>query len=208
MRLIPSLLLGLVVFAIAQPLSADVLLNPSFELGSGSDSYSGLGNFPSYPVTDWPGWNNTGVSTTLDVQPTTLPLPDAGSQMLQIDSSGSDNGIYQIFSHGGYYAGAWFYVLTGSAYLWLVDGSNPTQIYTTVQNQWEFVQFNSPVPSGELAIYTGSGGGIFDVDLVTVDFTPIVPEQLPSMAPEPASATVALLGVAGLFLAARRRRAG
>ena len=114
-------LCSLLPLFMALPLAANVIANPGFESGSGSTSSSALGNF-SAPVTSWGAWNNSPVLTSLEVLPSTLPLADAGGQMLHISSTGEANGIYQIFSSGSLYAGAWFFVNSGLANLWMVDG--------------------------------------------------------------------------------------
>jgi hypothetical protein len=193
--------LACVLLSVAAPLAfSNVVANPSFESGAGSTSGSNLNNIPS-PAPGWSGWNNTATTTLLEILPTTLPLPDAGSQMIHISSAGAGNGLYQFFGGGSDYVGGWFYVNSGSAHFLLGQGSSFFSSDTTHQGQWEFVGSSTPVSANELAIYTGSGGGDFFADLISVDSSPITPEQI---APEPASA--ALAAAAGLLITALRLR--
>jgi len=194
--------LGLLVAlgVMVMPLTGAVL-NPSFEFGSpGAFGGSNLGVISS-PATDWGGWNNTAVPTLLELLPTTLPLASAGSQMLHVSSTGDNNGVYQFFGGSNYYLGAWVYLNSGSMNLWLVGGSPVT---TSLLNQWHFVQYNSPVSSNEVALYTGSAGGDFYIDLVTLDTNAILPESLPGV-PEPG--TMVMLGAGAVLLGLRRRLA-
>ncbi len=199
-------LCSLLPLFMALPLAANVIANPGFESGSGSTSSSALGNF-SAPVTSWGAWNNAPVLTSLEVLPSTLPLPDAGAQMLHISSTGEANGIYQIFSSGSLYAGAWFFVNSGLANLWMVDGPGGGRAPSSTHGQWEYVQLGIPISTGELAIYTGAGGGDFFVDLVTVEASPLTPESLPAGTPEPATLYLTALGAITAFAASRRKRA-
>src|SRR4051794_20497482 len=159
---------------LALPLSAaNVLQNPSFETGSLTPtSGSNLAIIPT-PVdgTGWAGWNNAAALTYMELLPTTLPLASAGGQMLHIQTAGDQNGIFQFFGGGSYYAGAWIYTLSGAADIQLVNG---TQAVTTLLNQWEFVQSASPVGSNEFVIYSSDvNGADFYVDLAVVDSNPI-----------------------------------
>lgn len=199
-------LCSFLTLAIALPLAANVIANPGFESGSGTTSSSALSNFTS-PVTSWGGWNNSAVLTTLEVLPSTLPLPDAGAQMLHISSTGDANGVYQFFSAGSLYAGAWFFVNSGQANLWMVDGPGGGHAVSATHGQWEYVQVGIPISTSELAIYTGAGGGDFFVDLVTVEASPLTPESLPTDAPEPATLSLLALGAVSAFAATRRKRA-
>jgi hypothetical protein len=124
----------------------------------------------------------------MELLPTTLPLASAGNRMLHIQRAGDQNGVFQFFGGGAYYAGAWIDTLSGAADIQLVNG---TPAVTTLLNQWECYSHNA-------------AGADFYVDLVAVDTNPIVPESL--AAPEPSSFGLIFFGAASLFAGRRFRK--
>src|SRR5205823_6083088 len=119
-------------------------------------------------------------------------------------TAGDQNGIYQFFGGGSYYSGAWIYALAGAAEAGVVPGAYGV---STLLNQWEFVQFGSPIGGNEFIIYSnGVNGADFYVDLAVVDSNQIIPESLQSSTPEPSSLGLLLLGAASVFAGRFRKR--
>ena len=188
------------------PLSAgNILPNYSFENGTGGPC-STTTFLADCPATSWDIVSNTGILTGAELLPTTLPIISAGSNMLHIQAGGAYGGVFTTLPTDTYYDGVWVYALSGVAGIALIPSSWTGSFdgQTTVLNQWQFIQSTSPVTSSELVIYSVGGPADFYLDLAAVDTNPIIPDQFD--APEPSTASLALLALGGGLLVVSRRR--
>ena len=205
----------LALFPLSFASAANILVNPSFEIGAGGPFTGFLTGMQSSPATDWGIWSNTAGSTMTELLPTSLPTAAAGSKMLHVNTAGADNGAFQSFTLGTYNAGVWVYVLSGNVGLGLVGGAgNVTWAEQTnnVLNQWIFLNTSSPLSTLQVAIFSRGGGANFYADRAIVDASPIVPDTLNVVdpaagVPEASSMELAALGGSALLIARRRRRA-
>lgn len=197
-------LLSLALVSAATSAGVNLLQNASFEtVGPNGNTVSYTGQFAGPSAADqWEVFHNTSGTTRTRIVPTTLPAAPSGSSMIQVLTTGLNNGLGQVFIPGGFGNGpasgefaVWVYVVRGTVGIGIGNGGNTSlTAFSTIHEQWQLVTgVNAPTqsPVNTIAIYASSvDGAEFYVDEAVVT---------------PAPAGAALLGAVALGAGRRRR---
>ena len=187
--------------------AANFLSNGSFEqnvVGS-STTFTGLKSGGSSAADGWRIWNNSFATTATDLLPSTLP--SGGSQMIHVDTTGNNNGLFQVFlpfntGPNSVISSAWVYVINGKVGLGTGNGGNTgLNVISSTTGEWEFLEaVNGVSPANEFIIYSASQNGAeFYVDLASVELAPN-----PTDVPE-SSVTFGLAAIFGLMVLSYKR---
>lgn len=184
---------------------ANLLTNGGFDSPYGSStSISGVGSSGPSAAAGWYLYNNSSPLTTSELLASTNPRAGSGN-MIHVTTGGTANGLYQLFAQQpATSASVDVFVLSGTVRFYLFTNGGLTalsSIASTTTGVWETLTLN--LTSGnpyEIVLYSDNPSGAnFYADHASV------PAEMPVNSVPDGGLTVALLGIAGLFLFRDRR---
>ncbi|HPU16617.1 MAG TPA: PEPxxWA-CTERM sorting domain-containing protein [Polymorphobacter sp.] len=201
-----KVLVGALALAAAVPAAAvNVVYNGDFDYaGYAPTLTTAVGTGGPSAAPGWNTWQNSGGSLATALLPSTDTLLPGGPQMLEINTTGLNNGVYQFLGTFQYLA-ADFLILSGQVQLVATGdyGAHAGVVYGSASRHWQRL-YTSWAGSNEIAIYSYNGPAHFYVDNVYAGDVP-GPTPTPGV-PEPASWALMIAGFGMVGSALRRRR--